>query len=164
MMTGTFDAKRAHELFAAGASCRAIAAELGVAASTVSRWAKGAGLTFDRSQVAAAVQAHTVDLAAGRIRLAEKMLAASNRLLDELDGPYLVYSFGGRDNTYAEHELARAPVEVHRNVVTTAGITFDKLTRVVETSGSGSEDARSMLAQLGRALGVGADTVDNSGE
>lgn len=160
-MARTFDAKRALDLFNSGTSCNGIARELGVSASTVSLWAKREGLAFDRSRVSAANRAHTVDLAAGRIRLAEKMLAASEKLLDELGDPYLVYSFGGRDNTYAEHELARPPVEVHRNVITTAGITFDKLTRVVETSGSGSEDARSMLAQLGRALGIG-DPVDNS--
>jgi hypothetical protein len=159
----TFDPKRAQELFDAGGTCRSIASELRVAASTVSRWAKGAGVKFDRSQVAAANQAHKVDLAAGRIRLAEKMLAAAEAMLDDIDEPYLVYNFGGKDNTYEEHELATAPVEVRRNIITTAGITFDKLTRVVETSGDGADDAKSMLAQLGRALGIG-DGVQNSPE
>jgi hypothetical protein len=126
----------------------------------VSRWAKGAGVKFDRAQTAAAVKAHTVDLAAGRIRLAEKMLAASESMLDRIDAPYLVYAFGGKDNEYNEHQLESAPVEVRRNVITTAGITFDKLTRIVENDGAGADDAKSMLAQLGRALGIGQESTD----
>lgn len=154
--------QRAQELFDQGLGCNAIARELGVDSATVSRWAKKTGLSFDRSQVAAANEAHKVDLAAGRIRLAEKMLAASESMLDRIDDPYLVYAFGGKDNDYNEHKLESAPVEVRRNVITTAGITFDKLTRVVENSGAGADSAKSMLADLGRALGIGADPVDNS--
>lgn len=69
----------------------------------VSRAAVGAGVESDRSQTAAAVPlARTVDLAAGRLRLAEKMLAASEAMLDDIDGVYLVYNFGGKDNDYNE--------------------------------------------------------------
>lgn len=162
-MTGrTFDPERAQKLFDEGMGCNAIARELGVAASTVSKWAKDTKRTFDRSQVAAANQAHKVDLAAGRIRLAEKMLAASESMLDKIDNPYLVYAFGGKENGYNEHQLDSAPVEVRRNIITTAGITFDKLTRVVENSGDGADNAKSMLAELGRALGIGAETTDAS--
>jgi predicted transcriptional regulator len=158
MAGSTLNGERAQELFDAGMGCNAIARELGVDPATVSRWAKGKGLSFDRSQVAAANEAHRVDLAAGRIRLAEKMLAASESMLDRIDAPYLVFSFGGKDNDYNEHLLESAPVEVRRNVITTAGITFDKLTRIVENSGQGSDDAKSMLAQLGKALGIGQET------
>lgn len=136
---------------------RAIAEELGVSRTTVSRWAKDEGLAFDRARTAQAVAAHSIDLAAGRQRLAEKMLAAAEQLLDSLDGPYLVYNFGGKDNTYAEHELKRPPVEVVRNAVTTAGITFDKLTRIVERDPdvSGAESAvRALQAGLLAAASV----------
>jgi predicted transcriptional regulator len=160
-MAATLSPERAQELFDRGLGCNAIARELGVDPATVSRWAKKAGLAFDRAKVAQANQVRKIDLAAGRIRLAEKMLKASEDMIDRIDEPYLVYSFGGKDNTYEEHELAVAPVEVRRNIITTAGITFDKLTRIVETSGDGADDAKSMLAQLGRALGIGAEPVDN---
>lgn len=158
----TFDAERAQELFTAGLSCRAIARELGVAPSTVSRWAKGQRLSFDRAQTAAANEAHRVDLAAGRIRLARKMLDAAEDMLDDIDEPYLVHSFGGKDNVYSEHLLDSAPVEVRRNIITTAGITFDKLSRIVENTADGADDAKSMLAQLGRALGIGQETSDGA--
>lgn len=131
---GRPDPKRAQlrKLHAQDLSVRAIADRLGVSRSTVSRWAKEDGLAFDRARTAQAVAAQSIDLAAGRQRLAEKMLGRAEQLLDSLDGKYLVYSFGGRDNTYSEHELDKPPVEVIRNAVTTAGITFDKLSRIVE--------------------------------
>lgn len=157
MASATFDSERARELHAAGSSCNAIARDLGCAASTVSRWAKGEGLSFDRSKTAAAVAAHTVDLAAGRIRLAEKMLAASEDMLDVIDGPYEVYNFGGKDNTFESRVLDSAPVEVRRNVITTAGITFDKLTRIVEKSDTGLEQAVGVLDTLAEGFRAAAD-------
>lgn len=151
----TFDPKRARELFDRELSCRAIAKELGVAPSTISRWAKSEGLEFDRAATQAAVKAHTVDLAAVRIRLATKMAAAAEDMLDRLDDPYLVYNFGGKDNDYNEHTLDEAPVEVRRSTVVTAGIAFDKLTRIVDAEQDpGERSAKSMLAELGTFLGV----------
>lgn len=131
---GRPDPKRAQlrKLHADELSVRAIAERLGVSRSTVSRWAKEDGLAFDRARTAQAVAAHSIDLAAGRQRLAEKMLQRAEEALDDLDKPYIVFSFGGRDNVYNEHELKRPPVEVRRNVLTMAGITFDKLSRIVE--------------------------------
>ena len=106
---------------------------------------------------AAAVKAHTVDLAAGRIRLAEKMLAASEDMLDVIDGPYEVYNFGGKDNTFESRVLDSAPVEVRRNVITTAAITFDKLTRIVEKSDTGLEQAVGVLDTLAEGFRAAAD-------
>lgn len=131
---GRPDLKRAQlrTFHAQDLSVRAIAARLGVSRSTVSRWAKQDGLAFDRSRTAQAVAAQAIDLAAGRQRLAEKLLTRAEQALDDLDKPYLVYNFGGRDNTYNEHKLPAAPVEVKRSVVTMAAIAFDKLSRIVE--------------------------------
>ncbi|GAA1207311.1 helix-turn-helix domain-containing protein [Microbacterium maritypicum] len=159
MAQATFDAERARELYDQQLSCNAIARELGCAASTVSRWAKAAGLSFDRSKTAAAVAAHTVDLAAGRIRLAEKMLAASEDMLDVIDGPYEVYNFGGKDNTFESRVLDSAPVEVRRNVITTAGITFDKLTRIVERENGGLEQAIGVIDTLAVGFAAAADRL-----
>lgn len=121
-------AKRAQlrKLHGEGLSASVIARELGVSKSTVSRWAKADGIKFDRARTAEAVAAKSFDLAAGRQCLAEKMRA----VCDNINKPYRVYSFGGRDNVYNEKILNSAPVEVRRNVITTAAITFDKLSRV----------------------------------
>lgn len=133
-----------------------IARRCGVSTATVSRIARAEGLTFDRSQTKAATAAQTVDLTAARLRLAEKMTARAERMLDDLDGEYLVYNFGGKDNTYNERVLAKPPVEVQRNAVTTAGIAFDKLTRIIEKSDEtdGLAPVESMLGRLATRFGL----------
>jgi len=166
MVRETFQTKRGHEaraLFDQGLSCRQIAKQLDVGVATVARWAKAEGLAFDRAQTKAATEARQVDLAVARVRLAEKMLHRSEEMLDALDSPYLVYNFGGKDNTYEEHTLQRAPVEVRRNAVVTAGITFDKLTRIVEREAGGTESAVGLLDHVASALGAAADALRDEG-
>jgi len=149
---------RLRDLHARGLSTRTIAAKLGVHQSTVSKWAKQEGLAFDRAHVAKAVAARQVDLAAKRQELAVRMLAAAEAMLDTLDDPYLVYSFGGRDNTYSEHRLDKPPVEVTRQVITVAGIVFDKLTRIVERDPN-VEGAESLVQSLEAGILAAADVL-----
>lgn len=151
--------ERVREAIRAGDPRNTIARAFGLSGSTVSSIAKRAGLSFDRSAVAAATKARSVDLAAGRTRLAEKMLAASEDMLDRIDDPYLVFSFGGKENDYNEHTLASAPVEVRRNVITTAGIAFDKLTRIVENDSGAADGAIGVLDQVAGALSQAADVI-----
>ncbi|TFC92053.1 MULTISPECIES: hypothetical protein [Cryobacterium] len=147
----------ARSLFVSGLSRNEIARQLDLDPATITRWAKAAGLEFDRSATEAAVKAHTIDLAAARIRLAEKMLSASETMLDQIDDEYLVYNFGGKDNTYEEHTLTSAPVEVKRSIVVTAGITFDKLTRIVEKDNGGLEQAVGVLDQIADGFKAAAE-------
>ena len=65
-----------------------------------------------------------------------------------------MYAFGGKDNDYNEHMLDTAPVEVQRTAVATAGIAFDKATKFLDTSDEGTKDAKSLLSDLGKALGI----------
>lgn len=145
------------EAIRSGKSRNDVAREFGLSGSTVSGIAETAGLSFDRSSVEAATKARSIDLAAGRIRLAEKMLAATEAMLDRIDDPYLVFNFGGKDNTYEEHTLDSAPVEVRRNIITTAGIAFDKLTRIVERDSGGLEDAVGVLDQIADGFRAAAE-------
>lgn len=144
-------------LHAEGHARNEIARRVGISAGSVTNICRAAARTFDRSETKQATEARQVDLAAGRIRLAEKMLAASEGMLDRIDDEYVVYSFGGKDNTYAEHTLMSAPVEVRRNVITTAGITFDKLTRIVERSDTGLDQAVGVLDTLADGFRAAAD-------
>lgn len=162
---GTFRTKRGHEaraLFDEGYGCNAIAKKLGVGVATISRWAKAEELEFDRSQTALAVRAHTVDLAEARILLAQKMAVAASDMLDRLDGEYTVYSFGGKDNTFAEHTFDEPPVEVVRNAVTTAGIAFDKASKVLEGAPEGTDEAESVLERLEADIDREFDAVDDA--
>lgn len=143
-------------LHAEGLARNEIARRVHISAGSVTNICRDAGLTFDRSETKQATEARQVDLAAGRIRLAEKMLAASEGMLDVIDGPYEVYNFGGKDNTFESRVLDSAPVEVRRNIITTAGITFDKLTRIVEKSDTGLEQALGVLDTLADGLQAAA--------
>lgn len=157
----TFDSERARELFDAGEGCNAIARALGVSPSTVSTWAKSAGLSFSkRAQTAAATVTREFDMAAARMRLAEKMVANADKVLDSLDGPYLVYSFGGKDNTYREHTLTEAPTSARREGQTIAAIAFDKLTKAMETDTSGVATAHSLLDTLAAGFKAAAESYE----
>lgn len=157
MARSTLTGKRAddaRDLYDSGLGCNAIARKMGIDPATVSHWAADVGVKFDRSQTALAVRAHTIDLAESRIDLAKKMAQVASDMLDSLDGTYLVYSFGGKENGYNEHTLDRPPVEVIRNAVTTAGIAFDKATKVTEGSDPDKAAAVSLLSGLARMIGV----------
>lgn len=156
---GTFDSKRAQarKLFDEGLSCNAIAKRLKCSPSTVSRWAKAEGLSFrDRAQTATANAVREFDMAAARIRLAEKMTANADKVLDSLDGPFLVYSFGGKDNDYNEHTLDEAPMSARREAQTISAIAFDKLTKAIESTedADGLAPVESMLGRLAVRFGL----------
>lgn len=147
----TFDAQKgaqARELYDDGFGCNAIAKKLEVAPSTVSRWAKENELRFDRSQTALAVRAHTVDLAEARLLLAQKMLQAGHDALDQLDEPFMVYNFGGSENTFNQQQLDRPTVDAQRQIMTTAGIAFDKATKVLDKSDPGLDAALGVIDSL----------------
>jgi len=148
---GTFDSKRAQArvLFDRGLSCRAIATELGCSTSTVSRWAKAEGLVFEaRARTATASAVRKFDMAAARSRLAQKMTDNADRVLDTLNGPYLVYNFGGKDNTYTEHTLDEAPISARREAQTIGAIAFDKLSKALELTPEGLTGAESLLDRI----------------
>lgn len=115
---------------------------------------------FSRAQTAVAVQARSIDLAAGRPRLAEKMLDRAERMLDDLDGSYLVYAFGGKDNLYNEQELVKPAVEVQRTAVTTASVAFDKVTKYLDKDTSGVETAHSLLDMLAAGFAAAAASFE----
>lgn len=60
------------------------------------------------------------------------MADRAQRALNALDGPYLVYSFGGRNNANAEHVLERALADAVLTATRTAALAFDRASRVVE--------------------------------
>lgn len=155
-MAAISDAKRDEvlNLFDQGLSRNDIARRTGISAGSVTNICTAAGRAFDRSATKRASEARTIDLAAARLEFASEMSLAALELLRTRDKPYLVYAFGGRDNVYREHELARPPVEVVRNIVTTAGIAFDKATRVVENPIEDTAAVDSMLDELIVELGV----------
>ena len=139
-----------------------IARRVGISAGSVTNICRAADRTFDRSETSKATDARKIDLAAGRTRLAEKMLAVAEGMLDSVDQPYLVYNFGGKDNTYEEHLLDSAPFEVRQRALTGAGVTFDKLTRIVEKSDTGLERAVGVLDTIAEGFAAAAERYRES--
>jgi predicted transcriptional regulator len=147
---------RARTLFDNGLSCNAIAKTLGFAPSTISRWAKKESLSFDRTKTAIAVRAHTVDLAESRLLLSQKLMVSSHDAVDALDGKFLVYNFGGKDNTYEEHLLDEVPVDVREKIHRLAGVAIDKATRILEKDNGGLDITVGVLDALAGNLTAAA--------
>ena len=143
------------DLHAAGLSARKIASNLGISASTVSKYCKRLGLKFDRAQTVQASETKKIDLEAQRLKLAERMIARANRTLDEIEAQVEVFNFGGKDNTFVTAILDRAPVDTVRSAMTTAAIAFDKASRIVERQAPNSQvAAANMLTSLAAAFGI----------
>lgn len=117
---------RVRELHAQGMSRNKIADEIGRPWSTVTRICQELGLSFDRSQTRQAVEAHKVDLAALRADLAHELLVKARGFLQAMDRPFMAFNFGGKDNTYEEHELSGPPPDAIRNLMTSTGIALQR--------------------------------------
>lgn len=106
----------------------AIARKHGRSVSTVTGIAQAAGHTdaFDRSQTQKGTQAREIDMAAARSKTGARFLMEANLQLDRLHEPCIVFSFGGMDNHYAEHEMAKPPSAEVRNFMTAAAVAMDK--------------------------------------
>lgn len=112
----------------AGKARNLIAREYEVSAGLVSKIAKEADVTdaFDRSHTKNATEAAQADNAASRTRLAARFLEEAHKALDDLHGPYTVYSFGGKDNLYNDHKLDEPPSSDKRNFMIIAATAADK--------------------------------------
>lgn len=112
------DAERQHilDLIQSGKGCAEIASEVGRAPDTVSRLAKSIGWTFGVTNLARAHEARSAYSAERRAVVAARAQERAEELLEKMSGRYLVFNFGGKENTYAEHELDEPPIEAIRQM------------------------------------------------
>jgi hypothetical protein len=150
---------RARKLFDAGKSCNAIAKAVGFAPSTISRWAKKEGLRFDREQTSMANRAHTIDLEAARLKSAQIMMVNGFDAAAALDGPFLVYNFGGKDNTYAEHILDSPPIEARDKVQKILGQQVVAASRILDKDNGGLENTLGVLDALAGNLQAASELL-----
>lgn len=106
-------------LIESGKPCRDIAKQVGRSADTISRIARSIGWTFGRPNLARAREAQSAYSAERRAELAAKATERAQEMLAKMDGRYLVFNFGGKDNTYEEHELEEPPVDALRAMAQT---------------------------------------------
>ncbi|MGF3057111.1 helix-turn-helix domain-containing protein [Microbacterium sp. YY-01] len=103
------------ELAEQGMARNAIAREVGVSASTVTKYAKRAGIAFDRSKTAEATRAREIDNAATRAEIAAGMLSDlqdSRRIMRELPAPTDLR--GVEQRTRAQANQARQFADITR--------------------------------------------------
>ncbi len=139
------------ELAEGGATVRQIADQLGIAPSSVSRYAKDLGVSFDRAQTRAATAARVADAQALRAELSVRLLDLANGELDRLSRPHRAFAFvGGQAPGYYEQILPQPDPASRLAIVRAATTLIDRHVRLA-TMANGGEDldqARSMLGSL----------------
>lgn len=102
---------------------------------------------------AAATQARMAELAMRRLEIADRFLEEAEEILDKLHQPHLAFSFGGKDNSYAEHKLPAPPSGDVRNYMQAAGIAFDKhIAAVKHDTHDATDVGASLVGQLADQL------------
>lgn len=144
---------RVAALHAEGKGRNAIAAELRLGNSTVTRIAKALGLDFSRAQTAVAVAARVRTLKERRAEIVSRLYSRAEANLDRLEaGSFktLVRGEGG-----AEHvdELDFVPPEHERALVATIGTALTSAAKLeLQDGDQKADDAKSLLRNLGAAL------------
>ncbi|MYX67369.1 hypothetical protein K388_05572 [Streptomyces sp. KhCrAH-43] len=143
---------RLRELHAQGLGRNAIAREMGLANSVVSRTAEHLGLSFDRSKIEAANRARLIDLAERRSLLAEDLIGDAERLRAEVWEPRTYWDWGGKDHDYDEREHQPTAAD-KRALIGAAGMAIDRSLKLAPAEvSSGVDAAKSMLGSIGEAL------------
>lgn len=151
---------RIRTLHGQGKSRNAIANELKRSPSTVSKAAAEMGLDFDRTATATATKAKQADAKARRAQLSLDFLDDAARIRERLWEPseQVITTPKGP----ARVTLDLPPARDVRDIMTaahTAVRSHSDLERL--DSDSGADAAKSMLGQLGEALQVAADQLNN---
>ncbi|MFJ8224950.1 helix-turn-helix domain-containing protein [Streptomyces griseus] len=139
------------QLHAEGLGRNAIAKQLKRSGRTISEIAGELGISFAAraGQVAAATEVRQADLADRRARLAEQLQDDAERMRAQLWVPTTVWSFGGKENTYEDHEFPEAPADVKRTLMSAVGIAVDRSLKLVPPKDeSGVEEGLALITQL----------------
>lgn len=145
------DVRRLH---AAGLSRNAICKETGRSGRVVSRIAAELGLSFERSEATrAATEAKKTDARTRRAALALALLDDAERLRRQLFSPMVAFNFGGKDNTYEEHQIPEPTPRDKRDLMQAIGTAIDRSVRLDEyDAGTGLPQALSLLERIATGL------------
>lgn len=141
------------ELARSGMARNGIARQVACSTSTVSVICHAAGVSFERTQTMAATKARQADNAARRAGIISKLYDITDRRLEEMDQPHLVFAFGGKDNDYKEHRLKKPPSVDMKNLMQAANMAMQKAVELerVDTA-QGADQIRTMLGDLWKSI------------
>ncbi len=147
-------------LAAEGVSANQIAKRLGCSRSTVVKYApKG---SFDRSQTAAAIEAHRVDAAARRAAVSEELLTVAAQLVRRMGSEYLSFGWFGKDGEYRQrmHDLPPAG-EMRQLAGALSSLMATHLRLVQHDSDGGVTDAENALDGFMQAVAQRVQELDS---
>lgn len=157
------DSDQLARLHESGQSLHAIAQQMGRSKDTVSRWADKLGLTFDRSMTAKAAEAVHIDNKSKRVTLEARLLDEGGKLLDQLWDPTIVFSFGGSENLYSEHQLERPTFGDQKAIVQAVSTALTAANKLAELHNDG-HDLPAVDAWLEAMTGANDDNQRPVGE
>nr|DAI63909.1 MAG TPA: InsA C-terminal domain [Caudoviricetes sp.] len=146
------DSAQLRELHASGMALWSISKKMGRSSSTVSKWSKRLGLSFERGTVAKAAAAHHIDNKARRAAIEERLLVKAAELLDETERGELVFSFGGADNTYNDRQLDAMTPRSKKDLIQAIGSLLVSANKLHELNSEG-RDLPAVDAWLAGMLG-----------
>lgn len=150
---------RLRNLHAAGATRNDIARTLDRSPATVSKYAAELGLSFDRSAVQAATEARKADAKAKRSELEVLLLEDARRLRAQMWQEHTYIDHGGKEFVRVEWTQHEPTPTDKLKLMQATGAAVDRSLKLSEhDSDQGVEAAKSLLTDLGRALGL-APTV-----
>lgn len=149
-----------------GLGRNAIAREVGCSSATVTKIAREAGLSFDRSETELATRARLIDLAEHRAVLARSFQLRAQELLEAMEGAVVIGNFGGRDNTWNETLLDEPTIEGKKALVTAAATAARAASELVraDLASTSTAEATGMVDALEKGLRGFADALAARGE
>lgn len=149
------DQQRLRRLHAAGMTRNDIAREMDRSGGVISKYAAQLGLSFDRSAVQAATEARKADAKAKRAELELLLLDDARRLRAQVWEPHTYIDHGGKDYVRVEWTQDEPTPTDKLKLMQATGNAIDRSLRLsTHDSDQGVEAARSLLGDLGRALGL----------
>ncbi len=101
--------RKVMRLAESGKSCREVSKATGIGRTTIGVIAADHGHTWGAVNTRRAAEANAAYGAEWRAEFARRLSAKCEVLLNDMDAPCLVHNFGGKDNDFNEHEIAKPP-------------------------------------------------------
>lgn len=121
----------------------------GRSTSAVSRLATAEGINVaQRPRTKRACESTKLDNAARRAQLAADLLADAQQLRAQLFKPAMAHNFGGKDNTFEEHEIPQPTFADQRNIMAACRLASTTSMDLERVDGSDDAQAKGLLERV----------------